>query len=86
MFLNTKKVKDATSDDAVAPTDVVKTAKADDTTKERLSKKSKRKEKEPAEKPSSKSQLKKRLLVLPLETSIIAIFLLMLLGAFYVVT
>ncbi|XP_028781101.1 dolichyl-diphosphooligosaccharide--protein glycosyltransferase subunit STT3A [Neltuma alba] len=78
-------VRDATSDNAVAPTDVAKTAKSEETTKERTSKRSKKKEKEPVEKPPSKSQVKKRLLVLPLGTSIIAIFLLMLLGAFYVV-
>ncbi|KAI9128939.1 hypothetical protein K1719_000422 [Acacia pycnantha] len=78
-------VNDATSDNAVAPTDAAKTSKSEDTTKERTSKKSKKKEKEPVEKPPSKSQAKKRLLVLPLEASIIAIFLLMLLGAFYVV-
>ncbi|KAK4283858.1 hypothetical protein QN277_000762 [Acacia crassicarpa] len=78
-------VNDATSDNAVAPTAVAKTSKSEDTTKERTSKKSKKKEKEPVEKPPSKSQAKKRLLVLPLEASIIAIFLLMLLGAFYVV-
>ncbi|MCI17024.1 dolichyl-diphosphooligosaccharide-protein glycosyltransferase, partial [Trifolium medium] len=40
---------------------------------------------ESVEKPSSKSQIKKRLSVLPLETSIIAIVLLVLLGAFYVI-
>ncbi|XP_054786596.1 dolichyl-diphosphooligosaccharide--protein glycosyltransferase subunit STT3A-like isoform X2 [Prosopis cineraria] len=77
--------RDATSDNAVAPNDVVKTAKSEDTTKERTSKRSKTKEKEPVEKQPTKAQVKKRLLVLPLETSIIAIFLLLLLGAFYVV-
>ncbi|RDX63095.1 Dolichyl-diphosphooligosaccharide--protein glycosyltransferase subunit STT3A [Mucuna pruriens] len=70
---------------SVVPNDLAKTDKSDDTSKERTSKKSKKKEKEPLEKPLSKSQIKKRLLVLPLETSIIAIILLVLLGAFYVV-
>ncbi|KAF7813871.1 dolichyl-diphosphooligosaccharide--protein glycosyltransferase subunit STT3A [Senna tora] len=76
---------DASSDNAVAPNDVVKTDKSEDTTKERVSRKSKKKEKEQVEKPVSKSQVKKRLLVLPLEASVIAIFLLILLAAFYVV-
>ncbi|KAK7245440.1 hypothetical protein RIF29_40286 [Crotalaria pallida] len=77
---------DATSENVV-PNDVAKTEKSEDTSKERTSRKSKKKEKEkePVEKPLSKSKLKKRLLVLPLETSIIAIILLVFLGAFYVV-
>lgn len=78
------KAGDASSE-SVVPDDTVKTDKTEDTHKERTSKKSKKKEKEPVEKPPSKSQIKKRLLVLPLETSIIAIVLLVLLGAFYVV-
>ncbi|CAL0324010.1 unnamed protein product [Lupinus luteus] len=73
------------SSKSVAPNDVVKTEKSEDTSKERTSRKSKKKEKEPVERPISKSQAKKRLLVLPLETSIIAIILLVFLGAFYVV-
>lgn len=73
------------SSESVVPNDTVKTDKIEDTPKERTSKKSKKKEKEPVEKPPSKSQIKKKLLVLPLETSIIAIILLVLLGAFYVV-
>ncbi|XP_027357823.1 dolichyl-diphosphooligosaccharide--protein glycosyltransferase subunit STT3A isoform X3 [Abrus precatorius] len=76
--------RDASSDSVVTH-DSVKTDKSEDTSKERTSKKGKKKEKEPVEKPLSKSQIKKRLLVLPLETSIIAILLLVLLGAFYVV-
>jgi hypothetical protein len=78
------KAGDASSE-SVVPDDTVKTDKTEDTHKERTSKKSKKKEKEPVEKPPSKAQIKKRLLVLPLETSIIAIVLLVLLGAFYVV-
>ena len=80
------KAGDASSD-SVVPNDTVKTDKSEDTSKERTSRKSKKKEKEKEtmEKPLSKSQIKKRLLVLPLETSIIAILLLVLLGAFYVV-
>ncbi|CAL0332509.1 unnamed protein product [Lupinus luteus] len=72
------------SSKSVVPNDVVKTDKSEDTSKERISRKSK-KEKEPVEKPLSKSQVKKRLLVLPLEASVIAIILLVFLGAFYVV-
>lgn len=73
------------SSESVGPVDTVKTDKTEDAHKERTSKKSRKKEKEPVEKPPSKSQIKKRLSVLPLETSIIAIILLVLLGAFYVV-
>ncbi|KAL5729071.1 dolichyl-diphosphooligosaccharide--protein glycotransferase [Ranunculus cassubicifolius] len=61
------------------------TEKKDETLKERPSRRNKRKEKEPVEKPSIKSRIEKRLLVLPWETSVIAILLLVLLGAFYVV-
>ncbi|KAK4280931.1 hypothetical protein QN277_012483 [Acacia crassicarpa] len=76
---------DASLDSTVESDNVSKTEKSDDTSKERSLKKNKKKEKEPVEKPlSSKSQVK-RLLVLPFEASIIAIFLLVLLGAFYVV-
>ncbi|KAL5172198.1 Dolichyl-diphosphooligosaccharide--protein glycosyltransferase subunit STT3A [Glycine soja] len=74
-----------TSSESVVPNDLAKTDKSEDTSKDRTSKKSKKKEKEHVEKPPSKSLVKKRLLVLPLETSIIAIILLVLLGAFYVV-
>ncbi|CAL5442990.1 unnamed protein product [Camellia sinensis] len=66
-----------------------KTDKNEDSLKERPSKKNKKKErekeKENVEKTSVKAQIEKRLLVLPLEASAIAIFLLVLLGAFYVV-
>ncbi|XP_057806703.1 dolichyl-diphosphooligosaccharide--protein glycosyltransferase subunit STT3A isoform X1 [Salvia miltiorrhiza] len=63
----------------------VKSEKSEDTIKERPSRKSKKKEKENTEKPSLVSRVEKKLLVLPLETSVIAVFLLVLLGAFYVV-
>ncbi|KAL7093657.1 hypothetical protein ACP275_11G052700 [Erythranthe tilingii] len=69
----------------VTPNDAVKTEKSEDSVKERSSRKSKKKEKENVEKASSVSRKEKRLLVLPLEASIIAVFLLVLLGAFYVV-
>ncbi|KAK9102340.1 hypothetical protein Sjap_019594 [Stephania japonica] len=59
--------------------------KSEGTLKERPQKKSKKKEKEPLEKASIKSQIEKKLLVLPLESSVLAILLLVLLGAFYVV-
>ncbi|XP_042033210.1 dolichyl-diphosphooligosaccharide--protein glycosyltransferase subunit STT3A-like isoform X2 [Salvia splendens] len=62
----------------------VKSEKSEDTVKERSSRKSK-KDKENIEKPSLVSRVEKRLLVLPLETSVMAVFLLVLLGAFYVV-
>lgn len=79
------KAGDASSE-SVVPNETAKPDKTEDTPKERPSKKSKKKEKEVVEKPPSKSQIiKKRLLVLPLETSIIAILLLVMLGAFYVV-
>ncbi|PNY11627.1 dolichyl-diphosphooligosaccharide-protein glycosyltransferase, partial [Trifolium pratense] len=75
------------SSESVVPDDTVKTDKTEDTQKERTSKKSRSRKSssESVEKPSSKSQIKKRLSVLPLETSIIAIVLLVLLGAFYVI-
>ncbi|KAL7134826.1 hypothetical protein ABFS83_11G051200 [Erythranthe nasuta] len=69
----------------VTPNDAVKTEKSEDSVKERSSRKSKKKEKENVEKASSVSRKEKRLLVLPLEASMIAVFLLVLLGAFYVV-
>lgn len=84
LFL-TIKAGDSSSDSAVAQNDVVKTEKSEDALKERPSKKNRKKEKEHVEKPSVKSQIKKRLLVLPLEASVISILLLVLLGAFYVV-
>ncbi|KAH7855699.1 hypothetical protein Vadar_027828 [Vaccinium darrowii] len=62
-----------------------KNEKHEDLSKERPSKKNRKKEKENVEKISVKPQEEKRLLVLPLEASVIGIFLLVLLGAFYVV-
>ncbi|KAL6519121.1 Dolichyl-diphosphooligosaccharide--protein glycosyltransferase subunit stt3a [Orobanche gracilis] len=66
-------------------TNVVKTEKNEDSSKERSSRKSKKKEKENTERVSIVARLQQRLLVLPLETSLVAVFLLVLLGAFYVV-
>ncbi|CAO2841885.1 unnamed protein product [Amaranthus hypochondriacus] len=67
----------------------LKTDKNDDATKDRPlrkgKKKEKEKEKEASGKASLKSHIEKRLLVLPFETSLIALFLIVLLGAFYVV-
>jgi dolichyl-diphosphooligosaccharide--protein glycosyltransferase len=81
------KAGDTSSDGVVAQNEAAKTDKNEDALKERErpSKRNRKKEKEHVEKPSVKSQIKKRLLVLPLEASIIAILLLVLLGAFYVV-
>ncbi|XP_057968035.1 dolichyl-diphosphooligosaccharide--protein glycosyltransferase subunit STT3A [Malania oleifera] len=79
---------DTGSNNVVAQTNVAMADKNEDMPKERPSKKNKKKEKEakdPVEKASIKSRIQKRLLVLPLETSVIAILLLVFLGAFYVV-
>ncbi|XP_023915654.1 dolichyl-diphosphooligosaccharide--protein glycosyltransferase subunit STT3A [Quercus suber] len=76
---------DTSSEGVVAQNEVAKTDKNEEALKERPSKKNRKKEKEHVEKPSVKAQTKKRLLVLPFEASIIAILLLILLGAFYVV-
>ncbi|XP_043721347.1 dolichyl-diphosphooligosaccharide--protein glycosyltransferase subunit STT3A-like [Telopea speciosissima] len=82
---------DTTSRTVDTQSDMVKTEKepptdrTEDTTKERTSKKKKKKEKEHVEKPSLKSQIQKRLLVLPLEASVIALLLLVLLGGVYVI-
>ncbi|XP_073271888.1 dolichyl-diphosphooligosaccharide--protein glycosyltransferase subunit STT3A-like isoform X2 [Primulina huaijiensis] len=65
-------------------TDDVKMEKSEDSLKERSSRKNKKKAKE-TEKSSVISRIEQRLLVLPFEASLIAIFLLVLLGAFYVV-
>lgn len=64
---------------------MVNTEKNEDSSKERSFRKSKKKEKENTERVSIVARLQQRLLVLPLETSLIAVFLLVLLGAFYVV-
>ncbi|KAF3441878.1 hypothetical protein FNV43_RR15793 [Rhamnella rubrinervis] len=76
---------DNISDSTMAHNDMAKTDKSEDTLKERPSRKNRRKEKEPVEQPSIRSRIEKRLLVLPLEASILAILLLVFLGAFYVV-
>lgn len=81
----TAKAGDTSSESTVPQTEVPKTDKSGETLKERPSRKNRKKEKEPVEKPSIKSQIEKRLLVLPFEGSVLAIFLLVLLGAFYVV-
>ncbi|KAL4589594.1 hypothetical protein LXL04_002502 [Taraxacum kok-saghyz] len=65
--------------------DVIKPDKKEELLKERPSRKNKKKEKESIEKPSVKSKMTKRPLVLPVEASIFALFLIVLLGAFYVV-
>lgn len=82
------KAGDTSSDGVVAQNDVVKT-EVEDLPKERPSRKNKKKEKERekenVEKVSIKKQVEKRLQVLPMEASFIALLLLVLLGAFYVV-
>ncbi|KAM0008521.1 putative dolichyl-diphosphooligosaccharide--protein glycotransferase [Helianthus debilis subsp. tardiflorus] len=64
---------------------VVETDKKEDVLKDRPSRKNKKKEKETVEKPLKKSETEKRPLILPVEASAIALFLTVLLGAFYVV-
>ncbi|GLT51703.1 hypothetical protein SLA2020_250960 [Shorea laevis] len=69
-----------------AKNDAAKTDKTGGPSKDRPSRKNKKKEKGQAERPSAKGKPeKKRLLVLPLGASILALLLLVLLGAFYVV-
>lgn len=65
--------------------DVLKSDKKEDSLKERPSRKNKKKEKENAEKLSVKPKTEKRPLVLPVEASFFALFLIVLLGAFYVI-
>ncbi|KAK8595573.1 hypothetical protein V6N13_000280 [Hibiscus sabdariffa] len=75
---------ETSSSTAEAQNDVVKAEKSEETSKNRPSKKSKKKEKE--EKPLTKAKAeKKRLLALPLDSSVISLLLLILLGALYVV-
>ncbi|MBA0868319.1 hypothetical protein Goshw_011650 [Gossypium schwendimanii] len=77
---------ETSSSTAESQTDAVKTVKPEETAKNRPSRKSKKKEREHGEKPSTKAKAeKKRLLALPLESSVISLLLLVLLGAFYVV-
>ncbi|KAI9191022.1 hypothetical protein LWI28_002352 [Acer negundo] len=81
---------DTSSSSVVAENDAAKPDKSGEKLKERSSRKNKKKEKElvekaSVEKTSTKSKIEKRLLVLPLEASVIALLLLVFLGAFYVV-
>lgn len=76
---------DASSASASAQNVVVKADKTEETAKERPSRKSKKKEKEPVEKPQRNPRNERKLSVLPFEASIVGIFLLVMLGAFYVV-
>ncbi|KAK8291723.1 hypothetical protein V6Z12_D06G077100 [Gossypium hirsutum] len=76
---------ETSSSTAESQTDAVKTEKPEETAKNRPSRKSKKKKREHGEKPSTKAKAeKKRLLALPLESSVISLLLLVLLGAFYV--
>lgn len=75
---------DKTPATVIAENDV-KTDRSEETLKDRPSRKGKKKEKEPVEKPSTKSRIEKRLLVLPLDASVISLLLLIILGSFYVV-
>uniref|UniRef100_A0A0V0IUA2 dolichyl-diphosphooligosaccharide--protein glycotransferase n=1 Tax=Solanum chacoense TaxID=4108 RepID=A0A0V0IUA2_SOLCH len=73
------------NDDGVTQNDVVKPGRNEELPKEKASRK-KKKEKENVEKaPIATKKSEKRLLMLPMEASVVAILLLMLLGAFYVV-
>ncbi|KAJ0441985.1 putative dolichyl-diphosphooligosaccharide--protein glycotransferase [Helianthus annuus] len=76
---------DMVSASTVSPQNNVETDKKEDVLKERPSRKNKKKEKETVEKPLKKSEMEKRPLILPVEASAIALFLTVLLGAFYVV-
>ncbi|KAL9686255.1 hypothetical protein QQ045_023711 [Rhodiola kirilowii] len=68
-----------------APKEVEKIDKNEETLKERPSKKNRKKERERVEKIPTKTKTEKKLLVLPLTASVVAVFLLILLGAFYVI-
>ncbi|XP_049397840.1 dolichyl-diphosphooligosaccharide--protein glycosyltransferase subunit STT3A [Solanum stenotomum] len=73
------------NDDGVTQNDVVKPGRNEELPKEKASRK-KKKEKENVEKvPIATKKSEKRLLMLPMEASVVSILLLMLLGAFYVV-
>ncbi|XP_068655991.1 dolichyl-diphosphooligosaccharide--protein glycosyltransferase subunit STT3A-like isoform X2 [Aristolochia californica] len=77
---------DAISEQAgLAKAEKSSSEKAEDNPKERPSKKNRKKEKEIVEKVPLKTRIEKRLLVLPLETSFIAILLLIIMGSFYVI-
>ncbi|XP_010519673.1 PREDICTED: dolichyl-diphosphooligosaccharide--protein glycosyltransferase subunit STT3A-like [Tarenaya hassleriana] len=71
----------APKDDASAS----KVDKSEEMEKERPSKKGKKKEKESIAKPFVKPKTVKKLLTLPLEVSVVALLLLIMLGAFYVI-
>ncbi|XP_044464926.1 dolichyl-diphosphooligosaccharide--protein glycosyltransferase subunit STT3A [Mangifera indica] len=82
--------EDTSSASSVPENDRAKPNKSEDTLKERPSRKNKKKDKEQlekthVEKTSIKPKKEKKLLVLPLEASLIALILLLFLGAFYVV-
>lgn len=81
---------DTGSANVVPENDAVKVDKIEETMKERPSRKNKKKEKEQmekaqAEETSTKLKTEKRLLVLPMELSLIGLLLLVFMGAFYVV-
>ncbi|KAG6772126.1 hypothetical protein POTOM_023522 [Populus tomentosa] len=84
MLLTIKSGDTRTSTDG-EQNDIANTEKVDKIVKGRLSKKNKKNENEPVERASVKSRIERRILVLPFETSVIVIILLVLLGAFYVV-
>ncbi|XP_055800775.1 dolichyl-diphosphooligosaccharide--protein glycosyltransferase subunit STT3A [Solanum dulcamara] len=80
-----KQVDAGDSSDGVTQNDVVKPDRNVEPPKEKASRK-KKKEKENVEKaPIATKKSERRLLMLPMEASVVAILLLMLLGAFYVV-
>ncbi|XP_004251627.1 dolichyl-diphosphooligosaccharide--protein glycosyltransferase subunit STT3A [Solanum lycopersicum] len=85
-FASTGKQADAGDNgDGVTQNDVVKSDRNEELPKEKASRK-KKKEKENVEKvPIANKKSEKRLLMLPMEASFVAILLLVLLGAFYVV-
>lgn len=84
------KAGDTSSSSVVTEINAAKPATSEESIKERPSRKNKKKEKEQVEKAnvdktSIKSKREKRLLALPVEASVLALLLLVFLGAFYVV-
>ncbi|XP_019254822.1 PREDICTED: dolichyl-diphosphooligosaccharide--protein glycosyltransferase subunit STT3A [Nicotiana attenuata] len=79
-----KQVDAGDTGNGVTQNDVVKPDKIEEPPKEKASRK-KKKEKENVEKTPIVAKSERRLLMLPMEASVVAILLLMLLGAFYVV-
>ncbi|XP_009775565.1 dolichyl-diphosphooligosaccharide--protein glycosyltransferase subunit STT3A [Nicotiana tabacum] len=79
-----KQVDAGDTGNGVTQNDVVKPDKTEEPPKEKASRK-KKKEKENVEKTPIVAKSERRLLMLPMEASVVAILLLMLLGAFYVV-